>query len=142
MSGGYRYLPHTADIKIEAWGRDLEEAFAQAAMALEDAAVDIKRVEPRDEYIFQVEGLDLEELLYNFLEELIIRIDVDRLVFSRFDIDIKREGDMYRLTCKAYGEKLDLDKHNPKIHIKAATYHEMEIINEEGRTVIRYVLDI
>ncbi len=140
--GGYKYLSHTADIKIEAWGKDLEEAFIEAGKALEDAAIDINRVEPRQKVEFEIGGDDLEELLYNFLEELIIKIDVDRMVFSNFEVEIRERDGRYMLKCRAYGEKLDMDKHRPKIHIKAATYHEMEIINRDGGVVIRYVLDI
>jgi len=142
MNKSYRYLPHTADIKVEAWGNTLEEAFASSALALENTTVEIENVDQVEEREIFASGSDLYELLYNFLEKLIIDIDVDQMVYSYFKVNILKKDDEYYLTCMCKGEKLNPSKHHPKIHIKAITYHEMEIIKENGRYIIRYVLDI
>ncbi len=139
---GYEFLPHTADIKIRAWGTTLEEAFEKAAEAFTDTTVDINTVTPKMRDELTVYGDDLEELLYNFIEELIVRLDSEGKVYSRFKTKIDREDGRYVLHAEMWGENLDLNKHEPKIHVKAMTYHEMKIDKEDGRYVIEYVLDI
>jgi len=138
---GYEFLQHTADIKIRAWGKTLEEAFEKAAEAFTDTTVDIRTVEPRERDELTVHGDDLEELLYNFIEELIIRLDSDGKLYSRFRVRISGDGG-YTLEAEMWGEYLDLSKHEPKIHVKAMTYHEMRIYREGDRYIIEYVLDI
>ncbi len=138
----YKSLPHTADVKLQVEGKTLNEVFEKAAYALIDTTVDIGEVEPKEKVEIEVTGSDLYELLYNFLEELIIMIDADSMVFSKFKVDIWDEEDGYRLKAVMWGEKLDLEKHNPKIHIKAATYHEMEIKKVDEKYIASFVLDI
>ncbi len=140
--GGYEYLSHTADIKIRVWGDTLEEAFEEAAKAFTDTTVERDKVDPKEKDVIKVEGLDLEELLYNFIEELIVRLDSEGKVYSEFKVEISEEDGKYVLSAEAYGEPLDISKHGSKIHVKAMTYHEMSIRKEDGRWVIEYVLDI
>ena len=60
----FEFLPHTADVYIAAYGRTLEEAFANAALAMFEVMTDTSRVEPRVSKRVRVEGFDLESLLY------------------------------------------------------------------------------
>jgi len=142
MKDIYKSLPHTADVMLQVDGATLEEVFEKAAYALIDTSVDINSIEPKERVELQVSGSDLYELLYNFLEEIIILIDADSKVFSKFKVEIREENGEYRLKAELWGEKLDLKKHKPKLHIKAATYHEMEIKRDNGRYIARFVLDI
>jgi len=65
---GYEFLEHTADIYIAAYGRNLEEAFANAARAMFDSMTDLEKIEPKERRDIVVEGMDLEQLLYNWLQ--------------------------------------------------------------------------
>jgi len=139
---GYRFLPHTADIKVEAWGKDFNEAFASAAKAFTDIVVDISKVLPIHTYTIEVEGYDIEELLYNFIEQLILELDLNQLVFSEYHVTINTSKGGYSVKCVCKGEKIDIRKHRYKTHVKAMTYHEMEIKKDDDRVIIRYVIDI
>ncbi len=140
--GRYEYLPHTADIKVRIWGETLEDAFTEAGKAFTDTTIDISKIEKKVVDQIRVEGGDLEELLYNFIEELIIRLDAEGKVYSDFKIKILKDGDKYTLSGYAEGEELDLGRHNPKIHVKAMTYHEMRIEKADNGYIIEFVLDI
>jgi len=139
---GYKFLEHTADIKVEAWGDSLEEAFEAAAMALTDISVDRDKVDKKIVKNIKVEGFDLESLLYNWIEELIVTLDIEKIVFNDFKVVITGEPDNYKLSAEAYGEKYSKNKHGYKVHVKAMTYHEMEIKEYDGKYIIRYVVDI
>lgn len=142
--GGFRFLEHTADAKIEAEGETIEEAFEEAAKALYELMTDTSRIEPKIERNITVEGEDLESLLYNWLEEFIYLTDAEGLVFSEVNVKaIKKEKDgRYRLTATAKGEKFNHKKHVSKTDVKAATYHEMEIHIKKGKIRLVFVLDI
>ncbi|QLH75709.1 MAG: archease [Methanomassiliicoccales archaeon] len=132
----YELLEHTADVMIRAKGRSLAECFANAAYALFDQIVDVEKVEERREYSFNVEGFDLESLLMNFLSEFLYIHDTTRLVFCRFDVRI--EG--VALTCTAWGEEIDVERHRAKREIKAVTYHMMKI--DEKEPSVQVLFDI
>ncbi len=138
----FNYFETTADLGVEAMGKSLEEAFKEGAKGLYNIMVDIDKVDKKEKIEFEVTGEDLEELLYNFLNELLFYTDVEGIVFNDFDIKIERDDSGYRLKCTAYGEKIDKEKHNIKEEVKAVTYHKMEVKKENGKWKVRYIVDL
>jgi SHS2 domain-containing protein len=129
----YEQLEHTADSLIKARGSTLEECFENAAYAMFDQMVDVRKVKEKESVKIKAEGEDLDELLVNFLSELLYVFDTKKLVFCEFKVSIKEN----RLTCTAKGEQLDLKKHSPKTEIKAVTYHMLKVdVNEPSVTVL------
>jgi SHS2 domain-containing protein len=141
LAGGYRYLDHMTDAVIEAYGSTLEEAFESAAKALNDTMIDLKEVKPDREVRIQASGHDLQELLFDWLDKVMLLLVADGIVMSEFSVKI-RHDDGYSLEGVARGEKLDLQKHHYKVEIKAVTYHEMEIRQASGRTTVKFLLDL
>ena len=139
---GHKFLDHTADIKVEAWGETLEEAFEAAGTAFYDVMLDVEKVDKRIEKRIKVTGFDIMSLLFNWIDQLILIFELDNLVFRDFKVDIRINGEDYRLEALGFGEEYKKEKHGYKVHVKAMTYHEMEIIEEGDRVVIRYVVDI
>ena len=140
---GFRYKEHTADVIIEAWGPTLEAAFEEAAKAMFALITDIEKVEPAEELSIEVEGFDLENLLYRWLEELLYYHDSQNLVFSKFRVtEISKIGEDYQLKAKVYGEKFDHRKHTPGTVVKAVTYAEMKVEKRNSTWYVSAVLDI
>lgn len=138
----YKFLEYMADAYIEAWGSTLEEAFSNAALAFYDTMIDADRVEVKTFRRIAISGIDLYELLYNWIEELIFLFETRGLVFSKFDIKITKVNDEWRLKGIIGGEKYSKDKHGSKTHVKAVTYHAMEITKDEKGIKLRYLLDL
>lgn len=138
---GYRFLDHMTDAYIEAYGNTLEEAFEFAARALVDTMISVDRVETKKEEQLDVEGHDLESLLYNWLDSVMLKLLVDREALSYFKVSISQINGSYELKATVKGEQLDLEKHHYKVEIKGVTYHLMEI---ERNDVIklRFLLDL
>jgi len=123
----YRFLNHTADAKFQAFGHTLEEAFCNAALATASLMWDWEKIEKRIKHKVEIEGKDLEQLLYSFLEEIIYLLDSEVFLLSsvekvriekkenKFFLDAIFEGDKYSDKYKIYGD------------VKAITYNEMEI---------------
>lgn len=135
---GFEVLDHTAEVGISAWGRDLREAFVQAARGMFALMVDLDSVEERVKRRVEVTAEDREDLLVRWLNELLFLVDSEGLVFSRFEIDRMSERE---LAATAHGETLDPARHQPLAGVKAATYHQLSV--EEGPPArIAVILDV
>lgn len=137
---GYRYLEHMTDAFIEVIGANLEEAFANAGISVVDTIVDIKLVEEKTEKNIQVSGNDLNNLLYNWLEEIIILTITEGFVTKRFNVKIIK-NENYEIVATAFGEEINFEKHHFKVEIKAPTFHLMEI-KQEKQVMMRFLLDL
>ena len=139
----FEFLEHVADVYIAAYGKDLAEAFENAALAMFETMTDAESVEPKIEETVEVGGHDKQALLYNWLEELLIRFDVKNRLYSRFKIhELEEDEKGFRLKAKVYGEPFRKRKHRQKVGVKAVTYHEMEIREDPERVTVRFILDI
>lgn len=142
MSGGFKYLEHITDAYIEAWGDSLEQAFSYAATATINVMFEIKNVRGTNKINFQVEGEDYLELLFNWLEKVLLLISIDNQVISSFEIKISEMDTKYRLTGWGMAESIDISQHNYRTEIKGITYHEMQVLQEVGQYKVRFILDL
>ena len=129
----------TADVAFEAWGKDLNELFANAALAMFEVMVNTEKVEAKEVREIEVEGIDLESLLFNWLNELLFYYGSENLVFKKFEVEVDEKN--FRLRAKAYGEKFDREKHELKTEVKSCTYHKLKIEKNEVWKA-RVILDI
>jgi len=127
---------------IEAYGCNLEEAFESAGMALVDTMIDIEKVDEKIEESMKVDGWDLKNLLYNWLEELLIKVTSEGKVYSSFNVKIDEKDGSYELEAIVKGEDLNVKKHKPKTEVKAVTYHQMDIKSDSGGVTLRFLLDL
>jgi SHS2 domain-containing protein len=135
------YLEHTADAEFIAYGRTVDEAFANAALAMTNLMVDPKTVSPAAEKDVELSSDALDTLLYDWLSELLYIFDVDRLVFGKFEVRVTEEGEAYRLKARAMGESLD---RHPEIflNIKAVTFHDLRFEKRNNIYEAQVLLDI
>ena len=141
--GGFRFLEHMSDALIEAWGDSLEEAYVEAAKAFYELVSSMKDVEPKFERTVEARGRDLQELLYDMLEKLIILFDSEGFLASKITVEeLKLGGEENYLKLRLLGEPYDPEKHRHGIHVKAVTYHLMEIRSEDSKKILRFLLDI
>ncbi|UCC33585.1 MAG: archease [Candidatus Bathyarchaeota archaeon] len=139
----FRFLEHTADVYIEACGSTLEEAFENAALATMNVMTEAERVAPRFEDSVEVEAHDEYALLYNWIEELLIRFETAETLYSCFKVSsIEVAPDVLRLKAKIWGEPFDPEKHLQKVGVKAITYHRMEILRKTKQVTVKFILDI
>jgi len=131
----YRILPHTADGKFQAYGRTLEEAFGNAALALASLMWDWSTIEPQVRHVVRVEGMDREQALVRFLNEVVYLFETRRFLLGRVDrleilprdeglaLDAVLAGEMLAPGRELYGD------------VKAVTYHDLKIEECDGFTV-------
>jgi SHS2 domain-containing protein len=115
----------TADVAFEAYGKDLNELFANAALAMFEVMINTKQIKPEVERKVKIEGNDLQSLMFNWLNELLVFVDSENLAFSEFEVKVDEEKLKLEAICK--GEEMNKEKHETRTHVKACTYHQMEI---------------
>lgn len=140
----FEFLEHTADIYIAAYGSSLEECFANAALALFEVMTEVRKIRPILSQDFIVEGIDKEELLYSWLEALLVNFETTENLYSSFKIhEIKVTPNGFSLKATAYGEPFDPKRHPQKVAVKGITYHRMEILEDnKGFVTAKFILDI
>lgn len=139
---GYEALEHTADAAFRVWGKDLPELFSKAAEAMYSVMVDVASVRPRISRALSLSAPDVDLLLHDWLSELLFLTDVEGLVFSRFEVEVREEDGSLRLEAVCWGEPIDPERHSPETEVKAVTYHDLEVREEGGVWVAKLVLDI
>ena len=134
----YKFVSHTADIKFFSYGKTIEEVFENSAYALVHSISD-KKINGNHKIKFHVNGIDFENLMYNFLEEFLFLFDSKNLILSRI-YSIKIDKKNFTLHVGAFFD--DGKNHRNLFSIKAVTYSEMKIQKKNGKWSARVVLDI
>ena len=120
----YRIIEHTADLGLEIFGNSPDELFANAAFAVFDLMADLAPVRTDQERTITVDGADWEDLLVNYLREILYMFNGEGLLLTEFVI---REIGPRHLSGVVRGEPFDIRKHTVKKEIKAVTYHGVTV---------------
>lgn len=143
FAGKFEFLEHTADVYIRAFGKSMEEAYANSALAMFEVMTDTDKIAQTKQENLEVEAEDQYALLYNWLENLLVKFETEGMFYSKFEItDWKETEENFTFKAKIWGEKYDAQKHPQKVGVKAVTYHRMMIIREKDSAVLEFILDI
>ncbi len=135
----YEFINHTADLGIRVRGLSLKELFENAARAMFDLIADLDTVETRHQMTIEIRGERLEELLADWLRDLLYRCNGDKYLLKEFKIEKINLGG---LKARIRGEKLDMSRHSLKREIKAVTYHGLEIRKLNRQWQAQIIFDI
>jgi SHS2 domain-containing protein len=139
VSKKYEFIEHTADLGFKAYGASQEKLFAHAAEAFFEAIVALESVEERIERSIRVEAEGLDNLMVNWLSELLYLYDTERIVFKSFQITRIEDN---QLEANARGEVLDPARHEIKTGVKAVTYHQLYVKEGVGGWEAQVIFDI
>jgi SHS2 domain-containing protein len=135
----YEFFEHTADLGLRIRAADLDTLFAEAAQAMFAAIVDnLEAVRPLQQVEVRLPPDDREYLLFDWLKTLLIRFDVEHLLFGRFEVRVSNAG----LHGTAWGEPLDRDRHQLAHEVKAITYHGLKVEETADGWLAEVIVDI
>jgi SHS2 domain-containing protein len=120
----YKFLEHTADIEFEADGNDLEYLFINSFQALKEAFIEKIPVKEKKEHTISIQGTDLENLLYKFLEEVLFLLDSKNFIASKIKSIAINEKKL-QLLATLSGD--DAGKYKFTNAVKAITYNSMKV---------------
>ena len=135
----WEHFPHQADIGIRGVGPTKEQAFEQSALALTAVITNVDKVEPEHKVEITCQAVDDELLLFDWLNSLLFEMDTRKMLFSSFEIQLNENT----LKATAWGEKIDIQKHQPTVEVKAATYTALSVRQEkDGNWTAQCVVDV
>ena len=135
----YEQFSHTADIGVRVFGRTVKELFANAAFAMFDIIADLEGITGGIVDEFDLKAATPEELLVNWLDELLYRSCTKEIIF--FDFEISELGDT-RMKAKATGRSFAANRNRLKTEIKAATYSDLAIKKTAEGYSVEIVFDV
>ena len=136
----YKLLDHATDAIIQVTAKDLNEAFSVAGQSVADITLDSKSVMPKEKRRIAVSADNLCHLLFNWLEAVIFLLITEGFAISKITASVTKNG-QYSIEATAYGEPIDLKKHGFKVEIKAPTFHEMKIV-QNNNVSMKFLLDL
>ena len=140
------YLDHMTDAYLRIRCQTMNEAFEYSAIGLVNIMYDIENIEKKQQIPIFAEGDELENLLFDWLDKILLMMLIDKVILSKFKIEITfdESSNRYLLTGYGEGELVDLSKHELKVEIKGITYHEMKILDDTNtnETIIEYIVDL
>ncbi|HEY5595506.1 MAG TPA: archease [Nitrospiria bacterium] len=144
MTQAYSFLEDTAiaDLAFEATGDTPAELFQAAGQALFEGMADTRRLRPRIRKEIRLRHAELDQLLYDWLSELIYMKDAQGLLFGEFSVQLDRNAE-WSLNAVVKGEPIDPRRHGLRADAKAVTYHQFQVSQTEtGGWKARVVVDI
>lgn len=134
----FEFIEHTADVGIRAYGHTLSELFGNAARGMFSLIANLDGVAPTESVSIEVEAPDRESLLVSWLTELIYYYETERLLFSEFFV---QECSETRLRGVAKGQRFQPGEMEILRHMKAVTYHELEVTERGGQWTAQVIFD-
>ncbi len=135
----YETFEHTADLGLRVKAADLPALFAEAAKGLMSVIVaNLEEVKPVREMTLEVAGDALDELLFDWLSEVLYAFESEHLLLSEFVVELTGAG----VKATARGEPLDLGRHQLEHEVKAITYHGLKVEQTAEGWLAEAILDI
>ena len=119
----WEHFHHDADIGVRGIGCTLEQAFEQAGQALTAVISKLDRVRETTSIALSCEAGDDELLFFEWLNAVIYEMATRRMLFRNYRVSI----DGGRLKATLWGEPIDLDRHEPAVEIKGATFTALSV---------------
>jgi SHS2 domain-containing protein len=135
----HEVFEHTADLGLRIRAAELDQVLEEAALAMFSVIVaNLDEVRPLQSVVFRLSADCRENLLRDWLGELLYTFDTRRLLFSQFSV---RVHDL-SLEATARGEPIDPARHRLGMEIKAVTYHALRLDRVEDGWLAEVIVDI
>lgn len=135
----YEQIPHTADIAVKVYGKDLKGLFTNAAFGMFDIIADLDGMKSSVSIDVDLKAPSKEELLVSWLDELLYNFYTKDIIFFEFNISSINAG---QLVARAYGRHVGENRNRLKTEIKAATYHDLNIKESGEGYSVDIVFDV
>ena len=134
----FETFAHDADVGVRGRGATLAEALASAGRALTSVVTDPACVREVLSLEIACDAPDPDTLLFDWLNALVYEMATRRVLFARFEVKVGGS----RLTARAFGEPVDVARHQPAVEVKGATWTGLRVAREGGGWVAECVVDV
>ena len=131
----FEFLEHPADLKVRSFGKNLTEVFINAALGMMNFLYeDLDNIKTTREETIEIHGDDQESLLVNWLAEILYLSNTNYRAYVKYEIIEFGENKIVAHTSSGPAQAKD--------DIKAVTFHELEIKQQNNMWVATVVYDI
>lgn len=139
MTSNWEQFSHEADMGVRGIGSTREAAFEGAALALTAVITDPDEVIPTQQVTITCQAPDDKLLLVDWLNALVYEMATRKMLFGRFEVHINDHS----LQATAWGEPVEVTRHQPAVEVKGATYTELSLKqDEQDRWIAQCVVDV
>ena len=135
----YRVTPHHSELAVKVFGSSQVELFQNSGWALFDVTTDIEKIETKDCVPLEVEGTDRDDLLVNWVRELLYLYQGSGYLLKEFRIS--ELGDKL-VKAEACGEKIDPDRHEIKKEIVAIAYDKSRMMKTGEQWTAQLIFEV
>lgn len=135
----YRITPHHSELAVKVFGSSQVELFQNSGWALFDVTTDIEKIETKDCVPLEVEGTDRDDLLVNWVRELLYLYQGSGYLLKEFRIS--ELGDKL-VKAEACGEKIDPDRHEIKSEIMAIAYDKSRMAKTGDQWTAQLIFEV
>lgn len=138
----FEILDISGDIGIRAYGQSCEDAFVNAGIGMYSLITDIEMVDEKQAIDIDARGDSVDGLLVSYLNELIFQFDTYGFVGRRIDVAVFSLQPSAYIKARVYGEEFDPNRHEKRLLVKAATYHNIKVENVNNNWQVKVIFDI
>ena len=136
------FFDHTGDVGVSLRGSTVSELFREGALAFTETLTDLFNVRAQSPHRIELAAAGLDDLLVDWLGELLYRFEVQNLLVSRADVEVRQTQDGWSLAAVVWGESFDAARHQIQVLVKGITYHRLRITGDADRWHTDVVFDI
>lgn len=136
----HEVFEHTADLGLRVCSPSLTELFSEAGYGLFELMVDnLESIRANEQHSITLQNDNLDLLFFDWLNELLYLFDAKHLVLNQFAVTLTGN----QLTAMVSGEPRDDARHQLNHEVKAITYHQLQVLQQEdGSWQAEVILDI
>jgi len=135
----YRLTRNQSELAVRVVGDSQADLFANSAIALFDVMADIEKIEIKERIPLEVEGTDRDDLMVNWMRELLYLYQVSGYLLKEFKI---REVKDSMVKAEVCGEKIDPDRHEIKQEIGAVAFHKSRMQKTGSQWIAQVIFEI
>ena len=135
----YRLTTRQSELAVKVLGSSQAELFANSAYALFDVMTDVEKIEIKDRLPLEVEGIDRDDLMVNWMRELLYLYQGSGYLLKEFQISEVKDTLVRAEVC---GEKIDPDRHELKKEIGAVAYHQSRMTKTGNQWTAQLIFEV
>ena len=135
----YRLMTRQSELAVRVVGISQADLFANSAFALFDVMTDLEKIEVKERLPLEVEGVDRDDLMVNWMRELLYLYQGSGYLLKEFQI---REVKDTLVKADVCGEKIDPDRHDMKKEITAVAYHQSRMEKTGNQWTAQLIFEV
>ena len=136
----YRITKHQSELAVRVAGNSQADLFANSALTLFDVMVtDVGKIECTESIPLEVEGTDRDDLMVNWVRELLYLYQGSGYLLKEFLI---REVKDTLVKADVRGEKIDPDRHEIQQEIAAVASHKSRMQKTGNQWTAHLIFEI